>query len=39
MQHGFVDVPLAELALAPDATYEVEDLLDGRRYRWHGRRN
>jgi starch synthase (maltosyl-transferring) len=39
MQHGFVDVPLAELALPPDAAYEVEDLLDGRRYRWQGRRN
>jgi starch synthase (maltosyl-transferring) len=39
MQHGSVEMPLAELGLAPDATYVVEDLLDGARYTWHGPRN
>ena len=34
-----MEVPLAELGLATDAAYEVEDLLDGARYAWHGARN
>ena len=32
-------MPLAELGLAPGATYVVEDLLDGARYTWRGARN
>ena len=39
MQHGWVEMPLDLLDLPPDATYDVEDLLDGARYRWHGARN
>ena len=36
MQHGWVEMPLSDIGLAPDATYVVEDLLDGARYTWHG---
>ena len=36
---SIVHVPLAALGLAPDATYEVEDLLTGARYTWRGARN
>ena len=36
MQHGWVEMPLADLGIAPDATYVVEDLLDETRYTWHG---
>jgi starch synthase (maltosyl-transferring) len=36
MQHGWVEVPIADLGLAPDASYIVEDLLDSATYRWHG---
>jgi starch synthase (maltosyl-transferring) len=39
MQHGWVEVPLPDLGLADDATYTVEDLLDGARYTWRGRHN
>ena len=39
MQHGWIEVPIAELGLATDATYEVEDLLDGARYTWRGEWN
>jgi len=39
MQHGWIEVPIAELGLAADATYVVEDLLDGTRYTWRGARN
>jgi starch synthase (maltosyl-transferring) len=39
MQHGWVEMPLADLGLAPDAAYVVEDLLDETRYTWHGARN
>ena len=36
MQHGWVEMPLAELGLAPGASYVVEDLLDETRYTWRG---
>jgi starch synthase (maltosyl-transferring) len=36
MQHGWVEVPLAELGLLPGASYVVEDLLDDTRYTWRG---
>jgi starch synthase (maltosyl-transferring) len=39
MQHGFVSVPLARLALPLDTPYDVVDLLDGARYTWLGDRN
>jgi starch synthase (maltosyl-transferring) len=39
VQHGWVELPLADLGLPADAAYEVEDLLDGARYRWRGARN
>ena len=39
MQHGWVQMPLDLLGLSHDATYDVEDLLDGARYTWHGARN
>jgi starch synthase (maltosyl-transferring) len=36
MQHGWIEVPIAELGLAPDAPFVVEDLLDGAHYTWRG---
>jgi starch synthase (maltosyl-transferring) len=36
MQHGWVELPLAELGLPPDTPYLVEDLLDGATYAWRG---
>jgi starch synthase (maltosyl-transferring) len=36
LQHGWLEVPLAELGLTPASTYVVEDLLDGTRYTWRG---
>ncbi len=39
LQHGWLEVPLAELGLAAGAVYEVEDLLDGSRYTWRGSSN
>jgi starch synthase (maltosyl-transferring) len=36
MQHGFVELPIGELGIAPDAGFVVEDLLDGARYSWRG---
>jgi starch synthase (maltosyl-transferring) len=36
MQHGFVELPIWEMGIAPDTTYVVEDLLDGAQYTWHG---
>ncbi|HET9192222.1 MAG TPA: alpha-1,4-glucan--maltose-1-phosphate maltosyltransferase [Vicinamibacterales bacterium] len=36
MQHGWVEVPIGELGLAPDASYIVEDLLDSATYTWRG---
>jgi starch synthase (maltosyl-transferring) len=34
-----VHVPLAAIGAAPDAPFEVEDLLTGSRYTWIGQRN
>jgi starch synthase (maltosyl-transferring) len=39
IQSGFVEVPMQEFGLAPDAEFEVEDLLTGASYRWRGSRN
>ncbi len=36
LQHGWVEMPVAELGIAADASYLVEDLLDGSRYTWRG---
>jgi starch synthase (maltosyl-transferring) len=36
VQHGHVQVPIADLGLAPDQPYVVEDLLDGAQYVWRG---
>ena len=36
MQHGWIEMPLAELGLSADAAYVVEDLLDETRYTWRG---
>jgi starch synthase (maltosyl-transferring) len=38
-QSGFTDLTLAELGLADDVAYEVQDLLTDARYRWSGARN
>ena len=38
-QHGFVTLPLDELEIPHDRTYEAEDLLSGDRYLWQGPRN
>ena len=38
-QAGWVELPLEQLGLAPDAQYQVHDLLGGARYLWHGPRN
>jgi starch synthase (maltosyl-transferring) len=38
-QESVVQVPLDELRLAGDRDFEVEDLLTGARYTWHGSRN
>jgi len=39
LQHGWVEVPIGELGLAPDTSYIVEDLLDSATYTWRGARN
>ena len=39
MQHGFVQLPLAQWGLPPDATIEVQDLLSDERYFWRGEWN
>jgi starch synthase (maltosyl-transferring) len=39
MQQGWVQMPIWDLGLAPHATYDVEDLLDGARYTWRGEWN
>ena len=39
MQHGWVDMPIAELGIAPDTPFVVEDLLDNAQYTWRGRWN
>jgi starch synthase (maltosyl-transferring) len=38
-QAGFVTLPLDELEIPADRSYEAEDLLSGARYLWHGPRN
>jgi starch synthase (maltosyl-transferring) len=36
---GWVWVPLEELGIGPDETFQVHDLLGGARYQWRGHRN
>jgi starch synthase (maltosyl-transferring) len=36
MQHGWLEMPLADVGLPAHAAYVVEDLLDDSRYTWHG---
>jgi len=38
-QSGFVTLPLEELEISLDRSYEAEDLLTGERYMWQGARN
>ena len=38
-QSGWVRVPLAELELEPDTSYQVHDLLTDGRFLWHGEAN
>jgi starch synthase (maltosyl-transferring) len=38
-RRGTLELPLDRFGIPPDASYEVEDLLDGATYLWHGRRN
>ena len=38
-QSGFVTLPLEELEISLDRSYESEDLLTGERYMWQGARN
>ena len=38
-QHGFVQLSLEHLNIAPHETFEVHDLLSGGRYTWDGPRN
>jgi starch synthase (maltosyl-transferring) len=39
MQHGFVQLPLADWGLTPHAAVDVVDLLSGERYYWRGEWN
>jgi starch synthase (maltosyl-transferring) len=36
MQHGWLEMPIAELGIPADTPYVVEDLLDGSQYTWQG---
>ena len=36
VQHGWVEVPIGELGISPDASFVVEDLIDGAIYTWRG---
>ena len=36
LQHGWVELPIAALGIAPHESYVVEDLLDGSSYVWRG---
>ena len=36
VQHGWVEVPIGELGISPDAPFVVEDLIDGATYTWRG---
>jgi starch synthase (maltosyl-transferring) len=38
-QGGWIDLDLGQLGLTSDATFDVEDLLTGSTYQWHGSRN
>ena len=38
-QAGMVQMPIHDLGIAPNASYVVEDLLDGGRYTWRGEWN
>ncbi|HET7538637.1 MAG TPA: alpha-1,4-glucan--maltose-1-phosphate maltosyltransferase [Polyangiaceae bacterium] len=39
MHETMIEVPIAELGIAPDEAYEMSDLLTGTRYVWRGVRN
>jgi len=39
MHETTIEVPIAELGIAPDESYEMSDLLTGARYTWRGARN
>ncbi|MEP7027191.1 MAG: alpha-1,4-glucan--maltose-1-phosphate maltosyltransferase [Candidatus Eisenbacteria bacterium] len=39
VQHGFVEVPIANLGIPADQPYQVHDLLSDERYLWTGARN
>ncbi len=38
-QHGFIELPLAELGIDPQQPYQVQDLLSGGTFTWQGPRN
>ena len=38
-QSGFLELPLNELGIDPEQSYQVDDLLGGARYLWQGSRN
>ncbi len=38
-QSGWIELPLADLGLDPEQPFQVDDLLGGGRFLWHGRRN
>jgi starch synthase (maltosyl-transferring) len=38
-QSGFITVPLEDWGIAPDAPYQVHDLLSDARYTWTGAKN
>jgi starch synthase (maltosyl-transferring) len=39
MHETMIEVPIAELGIAPNESYEMSDLLTGSRYTWRGARN
>ncbi|MFP3855428.1 MAG: alpha-1,4-glucan--maltose-1-phosphate maltosyltransferase, partial [Anaerolineales bacterium] len=39
VQESTVQVPLSDLGLASEESYELEDLMTGERHRWHGSAN
>ena len=39
VQETNVEVPIGDLGLRPDQSYQVEDLLSGTVYTWYGARN
>jgi starch synthase (maltosyl-transferring) len=36
---GWVDIPIEELGIGPEESYQAHDLIGDGRYLWHGRRN